>query len=45
MKSAVHFIASDISGLIFYLVCYFWFENLSNLRKLIGLWQPDPQEY
>ena len=27
--------ASDIFGLIFYLMCFFWVENLSNLCKLI----------
>ena len=27
--------AFDIFGLIFYLMCYFWFENLSNLCELI----------
>ena len=27
--------ASDIFGLIFYRMCYFWVENLSNLCKLI----------
>ena len=27
---------SDIVGLIFYGVCYFWAENLIDLRKLIA---------